>query len=82
MRKDYLYHMIAGALITFACAFLISKFWDREYMIFGALAGILAGFFKEVIWDWLLDRGDPDGHDFYATLWGSLFFGFLAYIIF
>lgn len=82
MRKDYLYHIIAGGLITLIAAYLINKFWMRDYMLMGALAGILAGFFKEVIWDWYLERGDPDGNDFYATFWGSLTFGILAYFIF
>jgi len=81
MRKDYLYHAIAGFLISFSAAFLIQRFWLPELMLLSVVGAMIVGFTKELIWDKWLGKGTFEWRDIYFTLFGGLLGWIIAEII-
>jgi hypothetical protein len=81
MRKDYIYHIIAGFLISGLTAFLIQQFWLRELMVISTPATMLVGLGKEFIWDKLLGKGTFEGADLWFDTFGALVATVLAYMI-
>jgi hypothetical protein len=66
IHKDKVYHFVAGFSITAVTNALIP---DQPFL--GLELGIGAGILKELLWDLLLNRGDPDIWDAAATALGS-----------
>lgn len=60
MRIDHLLHFLGA----WAGADLLSLFMHEH---FAMAAMLVAGAMKDVVWDGLLDRGEPDGVDFLAV---------------
>jgi hypothetical protein len=69
--NSYLKHAVYSFLIVFVLATLIS-FFNSNLMFIALIAGLLAGLFKEVIWDKLLGKGTFDWKDLYFDLWGCI----------
>lgn len=67
-------HKIAGTIITVGTSeFLQYKYVKPKYAItIGLGLGVLAGATKELVYDKLMKRGNPDKFDFFDTSWGSL----------
>lgn len=65
LAYDRRLHLAAGAAITLAVGLASGS------VSLGFLLGALAGLGKEVVWDYLLDKGDPDGIDFGLTVVGA-----------
>jgi drug/metabolite transporter superfamily protein YnfA len=67
-KKD---HILLGMTIGYplmTLGYIIDIIYGTEYFIvLGAALGILFALGKEVIWDWIMDRGTPEVWDFIAT---------------
>jgi hypothetical protein len=78
--KGYPKHFFAGALISLITLAFFAIFvhvpvygWDAGV---AAVLTVVAGAFKEVIYDKLLGKGTPDYYDFFYTVcggWGMIF---------
>ena len=71
-------HKLAGTVIVFITGFILYHFTEINFwlcLIFGLLAGVLAGVLKEYAWDKYLKKGVFSNEDIYATLWGTLIGG-------
>jgi len=78
--KDKVCHIIAGFIISFVAALILSKFIPMYYVGLASLAiGILAGVVKEAI-DQYRYKG-ADYFDFFATLMGAAA-GTVAFLVF
>ncbi|MDH7554352.1 MAG: hypothetical protein QHH74_11915 [Spirochaetota bacterium] len=64
MRKDYLYHLIAGFLISG-----ITGIFIQGLIVF--IPALIAAFAKEFIWDKWMRRGIFEWKDIYFTCWGG-----------
>ena len=64
MKKDKLYHVIAG--------FLIGLIFGLINPLAGIILAIVAGAAKEVIWDMKMKKGTFDMIDFLATVFGGI----------
>jgi len=62
MKRDKIYHVVAGALIAAAAGYLSSP-------AIGLTAGVITGAGKEA-WDYA-GNGTPEWGDFVATLMGA-----------
>lgn len=65
MKKDKLYHVIAG--------FLIGLIFGLIKPVAGIILAVGAGAAKELIWDGAMKKGTLDGLDFLATALGGIF---------
>jgi len=85
LQKDKLKHAIAGVALSivaglFLClvAGLIPWTWLQVVIAgvgaagFGFLVAAVVGAAKEIIWDWLLQKGTPEFLDFVATVLGGV----------
>jgi hypothetical protein len=74
-KNDKTLHVWAGMIISITTALLLFYFTEIHmgyiYLI-GLSMGILAGAFKEWIWDKALKLGVFSYQDFYFTIWGSV----------
>lgn len=84
LRRDLKLHYILGEAITFVSGLVIDSYMYEmnifiknrfiSVLVAAALAmlvGTLAGIGKEVVWDFILGKGDPDRKDAYWTHLGS-----------
>lgn len=71
MRKDYLKHIIYSFAIAIILATGIHFFWAEHLKILAWPATVFIGLTKEVVWDGLLKKGDPDFKDLWCDVWGA-----------
>lgn len=72
MARDKWLHLIAGFLISLAVYFATGS------VLYGYLAGTLAGVVKDVVWDLILKRGRFEVGDIICTSFGA----WLVFVIF
>ena len=70
METDKIQHVVAGLII----GAIGTIFWSP---ILGFILATIAGALKEIIWDWLLKKGDPSFFDAMSTSGGGLIVSFL-----
>ncbi len=68
-KQDKLKHLLAGIGISLVFSVQFSP-------LIGLIAAAIVGALKEIIWDWLLEKGTPEFMDFLATALG----GAIAYM--
>ena len=70
MKQDKLKHLLAGIGISLVFSVQFSP-------LIGLITAPIVGALKEIIWDWLLEKGTPEFMDFLATALG----GAIAYMV-
>jgi hypothetical protein len=73
LPRDKANHAVYGAGFMLLALAVLPPPW-------ALLVGVVVGATKEVIWDWLMKRGDPGWLDFLATSGGAtaIYLGTLA----
>ena len=69
-KQDKLKHLLAGIGISLVFSVQFSP-------LIGLITAATVGTLKEIIWDWLLEKGTPEFMDFLATALG----GAIAYMV-
>ncbi len=73
MKKDKLYHLIAG--------FIIALIFGLFNPIAGLIIAVGAGFTKDVVWDLYLKKGTFEVMDIFATVIGAIMGTVVALLI-
>ena len=64
-QKDKKLHILAGLALSLVAGLLFCP-------LIGLAAAAVIGAFKEIVWDWLLEKGTPEFLDFVATVAGGV----------
>jgi len=74
MKKDKIYHLIVGLIISVVTGYLIIKLTGLEYLFFsGFFAALIAGIAKEYVWDKWMKQGTFEIADIaFTTLGGAI----------
>ena len=84
IRKDYLYHFLAGVLIAGLTMFFfpVPMTWDPNWNVgFACIFSLIAAVGKELIWDKLLGKGTPEVYDVFCTMAGGWSTAFILGIL-
>ena len=65
IAKDKKLHLLAGLALSLVAGLLFCP-------LIGLAAAAVIGAFKEIVWDWLLEKGTPEFLDFVATVAGGV----------
>jgi hypothetical protein len=65
MLKDKKLHILAGLALSLVTGLLFCS-------IVGLATAAVIGAFKEIVWDWLLEKGTPELLNFVATVLGGV----------
>jgi hypothetical protein len=72
MKKDKIYHLVAGMIISVIAGFITVKLTKIDFLFFsGFVASIIAGISKEYIWDKFLKKGEFENADIVFTAIGG-----------